>query len=214
MHGSPRPRLCIWNGKRGGGHVCVCVREREGGRTSSCRGWLAFRGSGLWWTWGCGSVTLIKRMWGWMVLTLKERKQNCGWSRERERQKESERTILSHANSRAKPSIRKVLDISSAHSSQTCLTILWQLKPIAAEGVRAECAAKMAAAAPCQQATCRHLLLRQSDIVLNRAANNCCYSRRLTRRGREMEGEGGRERQRERERAATLERLIRFVFNL
>lgn len=41
------------------------------------------------------------------------------------------------------------------------------------------------AVARCQQATCRHLLLLQSDIIPNHGANNCCYSGGLTRAERE-----------------------------
>lgn len=78
------------------------------------------------------------------------------------------------------------LNISSAQSFPNMSD---RLRPTAASelGVGERSAAKMAAAAPCQQATCRHLLLRRSDIVVNHGANNCCYSRRLTRR----EGAGG-----------------------
>lgn len=78
------------------------------------------------------------------------------------------------------------LNISPAQSSQTCLTDRGRLAATEL-WVGERSAAKMAAAAPCQQATCRHLLPRRSDIVVNHGANNCCYSGRLTRR----EGDGG-----------------------
>lgn len=93
----------------------------------------------------------MKRMWGWMVegrgsKTVEETETD----RKRRRQKKREGRILAHANP---------AEEGPGHSSPTCLTSWW-LQPRLGE----LSAAKMAAAAACQQATRRHLLLQRSDV--------------------------------------------------
>lgn len=210
MHGSPRPPALQLKWKRGGGCVCICVyvwqagdcgagvtvglrgtsRSCEGG-AGGCSRWLYVRKKKKeWWWWWMGltlkrsqipkrcvcvfvcahiCVKQANRAKVTIWLNLKKIHTCCNFTALfRWRVVIAVYNCSELTHSCMKVEIRQITDRDTGQQGWTCCQ----------DGC-------CGAAARCQQATCRHLLLLQPDIMLIHGASNCCYSRGLTGPGRE-----------------------------